>query len=159
MSRRYPRTKSSSLVATSTPPDSSTPAELLAQALPQFVFDSDHLRSLPLARITAALNHAADLAISLGVNPRTINSLIVNACKAKSLELGTIEPFDAVAGLRTGSGFLGGTVSFISARNEARDLIAKQKHAEDEAALFSEGGINDSSRCPNRSKGNQVQTK
>jgi hypothetical protein len=128
----------------------SSPAELLAEALPQIVFDSSHLRSLPLARITAALNHAADLAISLGVNPRTINSLIVNACKAKAIEMGTIEPFDAVAGLRTGSGFLGGTVSFISARDEAKDLIAQQKYAEDEAALFNEGFINDSSRCPNR---------
>lgn len=98
------------------------------------VFDDAQLRSLPSTSVATALQHTLDLGVSVGMDPKTLNGIVLDAVKAKSLETGSTTPFDALDQVKTGSGFLGRTIAVLNAKHEMDDQIGAQKRSEDDHA-------------------------
>lgn len=98
------------------------------------IYDDAQLRNLPPTSVAAAISHTLDLGISVGMDPKTLNGIVLDAARAKSLETGTTEPFLALDSVQTGKGFLGRTINVINAKHEIEDMLATQKRSEDDHA-------------------------
>jgi len=108
--------------------------------------DATH-NSLPPTVIADGLNHVANKLILLGIDPKKINSIILDAATTEALNTkSTTTPRLALDGVKTGSGFLGRTLEAkermhtieaqISAAQDAADRASWTKREHDRTAAI-----------------------
>lgn len=97
-------------------------------------FDDAQMRQLPATATAAALSHIADKLIAVGMNPKQVNGLLIDAATTKSLEQHNIAPLRVLESVPTGGGYLGRTLESTQRMDEIQRQITREQQEADDAA-------------------------
>lgn len=86
-------------------------------------FDAALQKNLPASETADGLKIVMDRMILGGMPPQQANRIILDAAVAKSIETGSMHPFDVLDTLKTGSGYLGRTADATQAREVMQNRI------------------------------------